>query len=174
MTELRPARFEDYTAIAALHAQSWKRHYRGIYFDIFLEQEVENDRLAVWRERLETPPQNQRVTIAVQNGAVIGFSCIYINDHPAFGTLLDNLHVSAHHQQSGIGRMLLQACARLILEQGEQPNMYLWVYEQNVQAVKVYEHLGGRRYETVLKQNADGGSAVSHRYVWPDVAVLAH
>lgn len=172
MTEFKPALPEDYTAIAALHAQSWKRHYRGIYSDIFLEQEVKNDRLAVWLERLETPPQNQRVIMAVQNGAVIGFSCIYINDHPVFGTLLDNLHVSGHHQQQGIGRMLLQACARLILEHGEQHNMYLWVYEQNVQAVQAYERLGGRRHETVLKQNADGGSAVSHRYVWDDAADL--
>lgn len=38
----------DVQAIAALHADSWRRHLRGAYLDPFLDGEVLADRL--WRE----------------------------------------------------------------------------------------------------------------------------
>src|SRR5271157_3421686 len=42
----------DARAIAALHADSWRRHYRGVYSDAFLDGDVSVDRLAVWTDRL--------------------------------------------------------------------------------------------------------------------------
>jgi len=36
----RPARASDSEAIAALHADSWRRHYRGAYSDAFLDGDV--------------------------------------------------------------------------------------------------------------------------------------
>lgn len=36
----RPARATDSEAIAVLHADSWRRHYRGAYSDAFLDGDV--------------------------------------------------------------------------------------------------------------------------------------
>ena len=52
---LRPAAGADAGRIAALHADSWRRHYRGAYSDAFLDGEVDADRLAVWTQRLHAP-----------------------------------------------------------------------------------------------------------------------
>ena len=48
---LRVAGRSDAAAIAALHADSWRRHYRGAYSDAFLDGDVHADRLAVWTEQ---------------------------------------------------------------------------------------------------------------------------
>ena len=60
MVELREAVYEDCANIAALHAESWQRAYRGILSDDFLDHFVLEDRLAVWSERFSAPKKNQR------------------------------------------------------------------------------------------------------------------
>lgn len=172
MVELRDAQFADYAAIAQLHAKSWQTHYRGLMNNAFLENEVEQERLDAWHERLKFPPANQDVIVATFNNDIMGFACLCFDDDPVHGSLLDNLHVSAGLQKSGIGKMLLKECARRIIEKSSDRKMYLWVFEMNGDARAVYDHLGGRHAETVEKQNFDGGTAKVCRYVWADVSVL--
>ena len=52
----REALEKDASGIAALHADSWRRHYRGAYLDSYLDGDVLSDRLAVWTSRLAPPP----------------------------------------------------------------------------------------------------------------------
>jgi hypothetical protein len=115
MIELRDAKFCDHIAIARLHAQNWRQNYRGILSDNFLNLEVEKDRLNVWFERLQFPANNQQITVAIHNENIIGFSCLFFNDDPVFGSLLDNLHVAKNMQQHGIGKMLIKNCTKTIL-----------------------------------------------------------
>lgn len=49
---VRKASSKDIAAIAALHAESWRRHYRGAFSDAFLDGEVEASRRKIWSERL--------------------------------------------------------------------------------------------------------------------------
>src|SRR6266545_1171398 len=53
----------DAKAVADLHADSWRRHYRGAYSDAFLDGDVVADRLAVWTARLREhdPRRGRRV-----------------------------------------------------------------------------------------------------------------
>lgn len=166
------ANFLDYPAIAKLHADNWKRHYRGIYSDYFLDHEVEKDRLNTWRQRLTAPTTDQQIIIATQDEAIVGLACFYLNEHPQFGTYLDNLHVALPMQGSGIGRQLMQACAQRIVDRALGKNMYLWVFEANVSARRVYDRLGGQDFETEERKTEDGSKALIHRYVWQDVTIL--
>jgi hypothetical protein len=50
--------------IALLHADSWRRTYRGSYRDEFLDREVVTNRLEVWRSRLAQDREDQFVYIA--------------------------------------------------------------------------------------------------------------
>ncbi|QNF31948.1 GNAT family N-acetyltransferase [Adhaeribacter swui] len=172
MIELRPAEFLDYSAIALLHAASWQKTYRGIYSDKFLDEKVEKDRLELWYHRLNSPAIGQQITIASQDNTMVGFSCIYLDDDLTYGTLLDNLHVAANYQKSGIGKLLVKNCAKLILENSKNPTMYLWVFEANQNARRVYERLGGVNMQIIEKQNEDGTKAIICRYVWEDVTSL--
>ncbi|MDQ3291240.1 MAG: GNAT family N-acetyltransferase [Bacteroidota bacterium] len=172
MVTLRDAQFSDYAAIAKLHATSWQQHYRGIMSDQFLDNEVEQDRLKVWHQRLQNPSGNQRIILATLNDQVVGLSCFYLNDSPEFGTLIDNLHVSKNLQKSGVGAQLLKESAKRIKDLAQLPKMYLWVYELNKNARAFYDRLGGKNFQTVETENFDKTKAMVCRYVWEDVSCI--
>ena len=174
MITLKDACFSDYKAVANLHAESWKKYYRGIFSDKFLDDEVHQNRLDVWRERLSTPAYNQQVIIASDEGNISGFACIYINDDPVFGTLLDNLHVTSSIQKSGVGTMLMKEAARRSYEKDEHSKFYLWVLELNANARRFYESLGAINYETIDKKNLDGSVSKACRYTWDSCLKLMH
>jgi GNAT superfamily N-acetyltransferase len=169
MTELRTAKFSDYTAIAKIHTESWQKNYRNILSARFLDNEIEEDRLKFWQNRLASAMPTQKITVAVNNENIVGFSCLFLNYDSLYGSLLDNLHVREEFQNSGLGKLLMKNCARLILENATDRKMYLWVYEANQNARKVYEHLGGAHIHTVRKSNLDGTEANACKYVWEDV-----
>jgi hypothetical protein len=49
---LRDSRGEDAEAIAAIHADSWRRRYRGAFQDAYLDGDILAERVAVWHKRL--------------------------------------------------------------------------------------------------------------------------
>ena len=172
MIELKNARAEDYTGISKLHAESWRQSYRGILSDDFLDNKVYQTLEATWLHRLKSPSENQYTTIAIKNDISVGFACIFLNDNPIYGALLDNLHVSLESQQKGIGKMLVKNCAENICNNSDNHKMYLWVYESNDKARNVYTRLGGITNETIEKPNLDGTTALICRYIWDDVALI--
>jgi GNAT superfamily N-acetyltransferase len=172
MIELRDAQFEDYPSIAKLHADNWKRHYRGIYTAEFLDKEVDNNRLNLWYNRLKEPTSNQQIIIAVLDERIVGLSGFYLAEDSVFGSYLDNLHVAHSIQGFGIGKRLLRETAKRILDKADSQKMYLWVFKLNEDARRVYDRLGGENFETAEKQIEDGSKAQVCRYVWQDVSIL--
>lgn len=172
MVTLQKAAFSDYESIARLHAANWRDNYRGILSENFLDKEVDRYMLKTWRKKLHEPPAKQYTSIAYRDKKIAGFSCLVTDDDPLFGSMLDNLHVAAEARYQGIGKLLMQHCASLILAHATTPKMYLWVYVQNKSAVAVYESWGGRQHETLQKSTAEGSGALVHRYTWDDVSIL--
>lgn len=71
MAQLEHVRFRtggsgDAAAIAALHADSWRRHYRGIYSDFFLDGDLEQERRSVWSERLTAATSESCHTVVAE------------------------------------------------------------------------------------------------------------
>jgi hypothetical protein len=97
----REATSKDSEQVALLHARSWKENYRGILREEYLNHEVEQDRLKVWRERLEHPKDNQYILLAEDNNIICGLACVYANHDPVWGSLLDNLHVLSTYKGQG-------------------------------------------------------------------------
>lgn len=98
-------------AVATLHAESWRAHYRGAYRDEYLDGDVVQDRIRVWKERLSTPAPNQFVVLAEEDDDLIGFACAYGGHDESWGSLLDNIHVRPEHQRRGVGAALLAEVA---------------------------------------------------------------
>jgi hypothetical protein len=71
----REATRPDATAVTALHAESWRAHYRGAYRDEYLDGDLAEERLRVWEQRLSTPAPNQFVVLAFEGDDLIGFAC---------------------------------------------------------------------------------------------------
>jgi ribosomal protein S18 acetylase RimI-like enzyme len=163
----------DIEAIATLHADSWRRNYRGAYLDSYLDGDVVADRTAVWTERLTHPRPTQHTIVAELDGAVLGFAHTFLDDHPTWGALLENLHVTHDLKRRGIGRGLTVETARAVVERGSAPGMYLSVLEQNRAAQAFYDAQGG---VCVARRLAGpfpgGGTAFVLIYAWPEPATL--
>jgi ribosomal protein S18 acetylase RimI-like enzyme len=175
--QFRRAATADAQAVASLHADSWRRHYRGAYSDAFLDGDVVADRLAVWTERLrEHDPR--RCTILAEDGRLVGFANTVFDEDPRWGALLDNLHVADGHKRRGIGSRLLALTAEALVQRPQTTGLYLWVLEQNVDAQSFYEARGGRCVQRERVTPPGGiasrlaGSPAKLRYVWPEPAVL--
>jgi ribosomal protein S18 acetylase RimI-like enzyme len=174
---IRPAGPADAAAIGRLHADSWRRHYRGAYADSYLDGDVEADRAAVWSARLAAPT-GTRTFAAVDDGDVVGFVHLVLNHDVRWGSLIDNLHVTWDRQRSGIGRRLLSAAAAAAAD-ARTAALYLWVLEQNEAAQRFYRAAGATCVESAEVGPPGGvpgrlvGQPVKLRMVWPDATVLA-
>lgn len=169
---IREARTADATAIARLHAESWRVAYRGALSDAFLDGDVFADRLQVWRQRLLSPANKQHVLVAEEDREATGFVCAYGADDPQWGTLLDNLHVSQPNWGRGIGQRLMAEVASLGAKAYPGKGMYLWVLAPNVPARRFYERLGATNAGQEQWGAPGGGTVQRLRYVWANLEPL--
>ena len=169
----RPAEVRDVEAVAALHADSWRRNYRGAYLDSYLDGDVVTDRLVVWRERITCPDATFRTIVAEHDGAFAGFAHTKLGDDPTWGALLENLHVVHELKGRGIGTRLMAATAQVVLDSTPGAGLYLWVLDVNVAAQAFYAARGGVEAGREMRGPfPGGGTALGHRIVWRDPSRL--
>jgi ribosomal protein S18 acetylase RimI-like enzyme len=174
--QFRVAVASDAVEIAALHADSWRRHYRGAYSDEFLDGDVATDRRVVWTQRLRHRRADCCTIVAAESTRIVGFAHTILGEDVKWGALLDNLHVAHSHTRQGIGSRLLALSAKTVAERDSDSGLYLWVLEQNVAAQAFYRSHGGRYVERchVLPPGGElsrlNGSPSKRRYAWPDLA----
>ena len=174
----RTARPGDAQAIAGLHADSWRRHYRGAYTDAFLDDEADTVLGDMWAGRFAAPDPSTRTILAERDGKVVGLAHTVLGSDPAWGALLDNLHVSYDLKRQGVGTRLLALSARAVLDAVPASGLYLWVLEQNAAARAFYEARGGSCVEH-RQAGAPGGDVtrlngrpVGLRMAWRDPSRL--
>lgn len=172
---LRDADERDAESVARLHADSWRRYYRGAYADEFLDGDVVADRHAVWGARLANPTASAATVVAEDERGLAGFVHVVLDDDARWGSLVDNLHVAHTHRRGGIGRALMARAAASVADRASGPALYLWVLEQNASAQGFYAALGGTRVETVPVGGDPArlnGAPNKHRMAWPDAATI--
>ena len=168
----------DADAIAALHADSWRRHYRGAFSDDFLDGDVTAVLRHRWRGRFATRDPRTRTILAWQDGELAGLAHTELGADPEWGALLDNLHVAYGLKRQGVGRRLVALTARAVLDAAPGSGLYLWVLEQNTAARAFYAALGGETVDSHVAVAPGGdpsrlnGSPIAWRIVWRDPALL--
>ena len=172
MTSLcfRAAGLDDAEKVALLHADSWRRHYRGAYADSFLDGDVVTDRLSVWSARLAAPA-NSATIVAEDDAGVAGFVHVIFDDDDRWGSLIDNLHVTSDRRRTGMGSALLARAGEAVVERATTASIYLWVLEQNTAAQQFYQAFGGAYVEKVPLDGPPeriNGSPNKIRIAWPD------
>jgi ribosomal protein S18 acetylase RimI-like enzyme len=174
----RRATAVDCEPVARLHADSWRRHYRGAYSDSFLDGDVATDRLAVWTGLLSHPGADSSTIVAEDAGVLVGFAHTRFEDDGRWGALLDNLHVAHTHQRGGTGSQLVARTAGAVAERRSGSGLYLWVLEQNRAAQAFYASLGARWVEHAVVDPPGGDTTRLHgtprklRYVWSPTEVI--
>ena len=173
----RRAGSDDAESVALLHADSWRRHYRGAYADPFIDGDVERDRLQVWTGRLSSRDGTTSTILAEDGSCLIGFVHVIFDENAQFGSLIDNLHVVFDRKRGGVGSQLMSQAAAAVVARGSG-GMYLWVLEQNTAAQAFYEDRGGTCTGRRLVSPPGGvpgrlnGSPTALRYSWADPALL--
>jgi predicted N-acetyltransferase YhbS len=158
----RPATADDIAAVAALHADSWRRHYRGALSDEFLDGDVVADRLEVWTDRLSRPDPSVHTIVAEEGGDLVGFVCVVLDADAEWGALVDNLHVTFDRKRGGVGRELLRLASEFA-----GGRFWLWVLEQNTDAQAFYDVAGGRCVERAQSQPRGADQPFDRlRYAW--------
>ena len=162
--KIRPATDGDRPAIAAVQTASWRKTYRGMLSDAYLEGAVAADLLRTWQELTISP--DDLVLLAEDGGALVGFIAVWCRPDP----YIDNLHVASGRQGQGIGKALMAAAADALQGMGHG-TAYLWVFANNRPAIGFYESLGGAVTERAV--NAFYGQSVpSLKIEWSDLSAL--
>lgn len=164
---LVPAGPDDARAIAVLHVKSWRSAYKDLVPDEFLAGPVEDDRASLWKSRLAVPDQARLVLKAVdQDDVMVGFTCVLRDADPAWGPLLDNLHVTPELKGRGIGALLFVASRAWSAAVAPGQPMHLWVIEGNTQARHFYDRERGEVVERQILELTAGIHVPALRYVW--------
>lgn len=162
--EIRPAHQEDLSTIAAIQVASWRDAYSGLLPADYLADQVQLDLEAHWAQQ-EILPQDV-VLIADTADGPVGFIAVWCRP----SAFIDNLHVLPPLRSRGIGATLMRAAAARLVALGHA-TAYLWVFERNKAAIRLYERLGavqtGRERKTFFGQGVP-----SVRMEWRDLATI--
>lgn len=164
---MRKATLCDAETVTGLHVASWRSTYRGVLPDAYLDGDIETERAVHWRKSLGALKPEDFVLLAEAGEQLCGFISLYWRKEAGFDAYLDNLHVRPGHWGAGIGRKLLAAGLRRMIEQGAT-NLCLWVFDQNEGAVRFYERLGGQAIEWGVDDFANA-SAPHTKIAWNDL-----
>ncbi|HUP87526.1 MAG TPA: GNAT family N-acetyltransferase [Acidimicrobiales bacterium] len=165
------ATIADAASIAALHADSWRRHYRHSYPESFFGDSLDDDRLAVWTDRLRSSAGTYTL-VATLSGDLIGFVHVVIEGDAGWGALVDNLHVRHDCHRRGIASQLMKQAAAFVAAAAPGSGLYLWVLERNVRAQAFYRALGAAFADQRSVDPPALPGALCRRCVWPGLNAL--
>jgi GNAT superfamily N-acetyltransferase len=143
--------------IARLHATSWKTAYRGLFDEAYLDHHVESERRHHWLSRVpKLFASTGEIFVATLGEEDVGFVCVERKPEDEWGVYVDNLHVLPGERGSGLGIALLARAAVWAREHGAT-QLYLLVYEDNVQARHFYQREGWHTMAREVNAAPDGG-----------------
>lgn len=124
---------DDLRKISAVYAGSWKRAYRGIVPDAYLDQIDEGQ----WSRHICMP--GRRSVILLDGDEIVGTSS-YMRSRdgtlPDYGEVV-SVYLLPEYWGKGYGSSLLQASVNGLFRMGFS-DLFLWVLEENYAARKFY------------------------------------
>jgi len=160
---IRLAKETDRPAIAAVQAASWLTAYADILPKDYLDTRLHDDIAAHWRNQ---DIEDGDVVMVAEDTDLVGFIAIWVRPTP----YIDNLHVLSGFRSKGVGRLLMRAGAKALLDAGQR-TAFLWVAAGNTGAMRFYETLGGQ-----LSERSDldlfGNRVPNIKVSWPDIEAI--
>ncbi len=133
---LRPASDADLYAVGDLHYRSRADAYADLVAPTALTFGDGGALGEWWAERWRWEKDTHRLTVAVEDDTVVGFT--YLGPSPAAGVReLYAIHVDPARVGTGVGRMLMADALPYL-----GPRAVLWVLEGNARARRFYEKAG--------------------------------
>ncbi|HEX5453134.1 MAG TPA: GNAT family N-acetyltransferase [Stellaceae bacterium] len=163
---IRPARPDDARRIARLDVETWRATYAGILTAPFLVGLSAARREIGWATVIEREPRDVQVAVD-GDGTIQGFgSCGRCRGGGEFAGEVYTLYVAPDLQNQGIGRLLLRALFRRLVEQG-CGSAIIWVLRDNPGRF-FYRRLGGSEVRRRVF-NVGGTEIEAAGYAWRDL-----
>lgn len=166
LMRIREAEFNDYAKIAELHTANWQQAYAGILDDDYLQNQMLDERKAIWQTRLIHPSLNQGILLLEENDQLCGFICLYGNHSFDYGTMIDNLHVASDSRGKGFGKQLMAEAATWANKHFSSLGMYLEVLKANQAAINFYLSVGATDSKDMVWNAPCGTQVPCHTYTW--------
>jgi GNAT superfamily N-acetyltransferase len=168
MIRLRPGAVEDAADIAQVHVETWRDAYAGILPTDMLVGMSVSRQTAYWRTALLRRRKHESISVALVDGAVVGFGTCGPARGPVVGPTgeVQMLYVAQDYQELGLGRALLRVLFASLRRHG-MARAVIWVVAQNP-ARYFYEAMGGTAdAERTERQWRTDVTTVG--YVWEDI-----
>jgi len=147
---LRTANDLDLDAVGSLHYRSRASAYQDIVSPSALTFGSEGGLSEWWSERVRWEKDTHRLTVAVSDGTVVGFSYVGPSATPGVGELYA-IHVDPGLVGTGVGRLLMADALRHL-----GARAVLWVLEGNTRARAFYAK-GGWQPDGETREAPMGG-----------------
>jgi GNAT superfamily N-acetyltransferase len=149
---LRTGEDVDLLAVGAMHYRSRAAAYADILSPGTLARLSADSLAQWWVERWKWERETHRLTVAEQDGAVVGFTYVGPSETPGCAELYA-IHVEPGLVGTGLGRRLMDNALPQLAGLGAE-RAVLWVLEANERARRFYDRAGwvadgGTRVEAV-------------------------
>ncbi len=137
---IRKATSADARQIAEIVVEDWKKAYRGIIDNDYLDSMSVEARYQIELQRY------QIYMVAAVEEEILGFTWNEIADSEDSDCEIIALYVRYAKRKSGIGRMLFQHSVDFFRASGKK-RMIIWCLKENAEARRFYEKMGGEVYK---------------------------
>lgn len=165
--QIRSANLDDAQGIAKVHVDSWRKTYRGIIPDDFLNNLSYEQRTQLWKKNILR--EDDYVFIAENSeGQIIGFADAWKREDNLTEKSgnLTSIYFLEKYQGNGIGKMLLKELFNHF-KQMDYEKIFVEVLEENKTRF-FYEYYGAKLVKTV--QIKIGGKILNELiYEWNNV-----
>jgi len=169
---IRRATPDDAEAIARVRIDGWRRSYKGLVPQAYLDAMSVQASLPMWQRVLDGPSDVVSVFVAEGDGGIVGFGAGNRLPEPkhGFDSELTAIYLAHEVQRHGLGRRLVGTIAAERASHGAT-GMIVWVLAGNKPARAFYEALGAT---LVVEQpfEWDDMPLVEAGYGWRDLAAL--
>ena len=170
---IRAATPADADVLGTMHAQAWTETYPGLVPDeLFAEMTSPARRRAAWARNLAQPLLPSGTLLVVRADVILGFVSVCRARDQSLGTAgeVSGLYLLRQAQRQGIGRMLLAAGARVLLEAGCADGG-AWALDGNEPARAFYAATGAMPGTRQTGTHRDTPMAET-AFVWGDLHAL--
>jgi GNAT superfamily N-acetyltransferase len=144
MIQFRPPTIGDASDIGKMHAEVYQRSYKGIIPPKALALETAESKIKLWNAILSQDNSDQLLLLAIESDKVAGFICVAPpRDDNGYDCELWVVNVHHDFQKKGVGKGLVQKGIEWAKNM-KYKSMYLWVIEENKNAINFYINLGFR------------------------------
>ncbi|MCQ2969602.1 MAG: GNAT family N-acetyltransferase [Clostridium sp.] len=165
---IRKANENDIIEISKLYVSNWKKTYKGILPQKYLDGLNIDYGIEKWGKYINE--EEQKVFVAYENDEFLGFTACKVDDEEKDWWYLDSLHVSEGSRGKGIGTKLINTVGKYAFD-NKYKCMSICIVKGNDNAKELYEKLGAKSYKCFI-DDFGGIKSNSEKLIWTDLNIF--